>query len=88
MRYDNILQAVGHTPLVRLRRLSEGLKPQMYGKLDYLNPGGSVKDRVAIQMIDDAERKGLVKPGQTIIEATSGNTGMGLAQTGRWFISQ
>ena len=79
MRYDNILQAVGRTPLVRLRRLSEGLKPQMYAKLDYLNPGGSVKDRVAIRMIDDAEQKGLVKPGQTIIEATSGNTGMGLA---------
>ncbi len=79
MRYDNILQAVGRTPLVRLRRLSEGLKPQMYAKLDYLNPGGSVKDRVAIRMIDDAERKGLVKPGRTIIEATSGNTGMGLA---------
>ena len=79
MTYDNILQAVGRTPLVRLRRLSEGLKPQMYGKLDYLNPGGSVKDRVAIRMIDDAERKGLVKPGHTIIEATSGNTGMGLA---------
>ena len=79
MTYDNILQAVGRTPLVRLCRLSEGLKPQMYCKLDYLNPGGSVKDRVAIRMIDDAERKGLVKPGQTIIEATSGNTGMGLA---------
>ena len=79
MRYDNILQVVGRTPLVRLRRVSEGLKPEMYAKLDYLNPGGSVKDRVAIRMIDDAERKGLLTPGGTIIEGTSGNTGMGLA---------
>lgn len=79
MKCDNILQAVGHTPLVRLRRIAEGLKPVLYAKVDYLNPGGSVKDRVALRMIDDAERKGLLKPGGTIIEGTSGNTGMGLA---------
>ena len=79
MRYDNILEAVGHAPLVRLRRLSEGLAPALYAKVDYLNPGGSVKDRIAIRMIDDAEQKGLLKPGGTIIEGTSGNTGMGLA---------
>lgn len=79
MRYDNILEAVGRTPLVRLRRLSEGLEPALYAKVDYLNPGGSVKDRIAIRMIDDAEQKGLLKPGGTIIEGTSGNTGMGLA---------
>ena len=79
MKYDNILEAVGRTPLVRLRRLAEGLAPAMYAKVDYLNPGGSVKDRIALRMIDDAEKKGLLKPGSTIIEGTSGNTGMGLA---------
>lgn len=79
MKYDDILQAVGRTPLVRLRRLAEGLAPTIYAKVDYLNPGGSVKDRIAIRMIDDAERKGLLQPGGTIIEGTSGNTGMGLA---------
>ena len=79
MMYDSILEAVGRTPLVRLRRLSEGLKPALYAKVDYLNPGGSVKDRIAVRMIDDAEQKGLLRPGGTIIEGTSGNTGMGLA---------
>ncbi len=79
MKYDSILEAVGRTPLVRLRRLSEGFDPALYAKVDYLNPGGSVKDRIAIRMIDDAEQKGLLKPGGTIIEGTSGNTGMGLA---------
>ena len=79
MKHDNILEAVGHTPLVRLRRLCEGLKPAIYAKLDYLNPGGSVKDRIAIRMVDEAERNGLLRPGGTIIEGTAGNTGMGLA---------
>jgi cystathionine beta-synthase len=79
MRCKNILEAVGRTPLVRLNRLTEGLKAELYVKVDYLNPGGSVKDRIAITMIDDAERRGLLKPGGTIIEGTSGNTGMGLA---------
>ncbi|MFQ5724223.1 MAG: pyridoxal-phosphate dependent enzyme [Terriglobia bacterium] len=79
MRYHNILEAVGGTPLVRLNRLTEGLKAQVYVKADYLNPGGSVKDRIAITMIDEAERTGKLKPGGTIIEGTSGNTGMGLA---------
>ncbi len=79
MKYDSILDAVGRTPLVRLHRLSAGLAPAMYAKVDYLNPGGSVKDRIALRMIDDAEQKGLLKPGGTIIEGTSGNTGMGLA---------
>ncbi len=79
MKYDNILDAVGRTPLVRLHRLSAGLAPAMYAKVDYLNPGGSVKDRIALRMIDDAEQKGLLEPGGTIIEGTSGNTGMGLA---------
>jgi cystathionine beta-synthase len=79
MKCNNILEAIGHTPLVRLNRINQGLKPQIYVKADYINPGGSVKDRIAITMIDEAERKGLLKPGGTIIEGTSGNTGMGLA---------
>src|SRR5260370_237620 len=79
MRCNNILEAVGHTPLVRLNRINHGLKPQIYVKAEFTNPGGSVKDRIGITMIDDAEKKGLLKPGGTIIEGTSGNTGMGLA---------
>jgi cystathionine beta-synthase len=79
MRCNNILEAIGHTPLVRLNRINQGLKPQMYVKADYTNPGGSVKDRIGVTMIDDAEKRGLLKPGGTIIEGTSGNTGMGLA---------
>jgi cystathionine beta-synthase len=79
MRCKNILEAVGHTPLIRLNRLTEGLQAQVYVKADYLNPGGSMKDRIALTMIEDAEQRGLLKPGGTIIEGTSGNTGMGLA---------
>ena len=79
MKCNNILEAVGHTPLVRLNRLTKDFKAEVYVKADYLNPGGSVKDRIGITMIDDAERRGLLKPGGTIIEGTSGNTGMGLA---------
>ena len=79
MRCNNILDAIGRTPLVRLNRINHGLKPQIYVKADYINPGGSVKDRIGVTMIDEAERKGLLKPGGTIIEGTSGNTGMGLA---------
>src|ERR1700737_1199066 len=79
MKCKNILEAVGQTPLVRLNRLAKGIKCQVYVKADYLNPGGSVKDRIGVSMIDEAERKGLLKPGGTIIEGTSGNTGMGLA---------
>jgi cystathionine beta-synthase len=74
-----ILDAVGNTPLVRLNHLSAGLDPDILVKLENLNPGGSVKDRIGITMIDDAEKKGLLKPGGTIIEPTSGNTGTGLA---------
>jgi cystathionine beta-synthase len=76
---DNILHAVGRTPLVRLRRLGEGLAPALYGKIEAANPGGSTKDRVAVAMIADAEKAGTLKPGGTIIEATAGNTGVGLA---------
>jgi cystathionine beta-synthase len=79
MKCNNILEAIGGTPLVRLNRINQGLRPQIYVKADYTNPGGSVKDRIGITMIDDAERRGMLKPGGTIIEGTSGNTGMGLA---------
>jgi cystathionine beta-synthase len=79
MRYENILEAIGHTPLVRLNRIVRECKGRVYAKCDHLNPGGSVKDRIGIAMIDEAERKGLLKPGGTIVEGTSGNTGMGLA---------
>ena len=79
MKCNSILEAIGGTPLVRLNRINQGLKPQIYVKADYTNPGGSVKDRIGVTMIDDAERRGLLKPGGTIIEGTSGNTGMGLA---------
>jgi cystathionine beta-synthase len=76
---DNILQSIGHTPLVRLCRLAEGLKARVYVKLESQNPGGSVKDRVGLAMISEAERRGWLRPGGTIIEATAGNTGVGLA---------
>src|SRR5207245_11521161 len=79
MKCKNILEAVGRTPIVRLNRITGDSKAQVYVKADYLNPGGSVKDRIGITMIDEAERKGLLKPGGTIIEGTSGNTVMGLA---------
>jgi cystathionine beta-synthase len=79
MRYNNILEAIGYTPLVKLNRLGRGFKAETYAKCDYLNPGGSVKDRIGISMVEDAEKHGLLKPGGTIIEGTSGNTGMGLA---------
>jgi cystathionine beta-synthase len=79
MKCNNILEAVGRTPLVRLNRIAKDCKAEVYVKADYLNPGGSVKDRIGITMIDEAERKGLLKPGGTIIEGTSGNTGVGLA---------
>jgi cystathionine beta-synthase len=79
MKCNSILEAIGGTPLVRLNRINQGLKPQIFVKADYINPGGSVKDRIGITMIDEAEKKGLLKPGGTIIEGTSGNTGMGLA---------
>src|SRR6516165_2758294 len=77
--HETILQSVGHTPLVRLRRLTEGLSAPVYAKVESLNPGGSVKDRVAVAMIAEAERRGALRPGGTIIEATAGNTGLGLA---------
>ncbi|HUJ75887.1 MAG TPA: cysteine synthase family protein, partial [bacterium] len=79
MLKQNVLEAVGNTPLVRLNRINRGLAPLMAAKLEFTNPGGSVKDRIALAMIEEAERQGKLKPGGTIIEGTSGNTGMGLA---------
>src|SRR5271165_7059605 len=79
MRCNSIIEAVGHTPLIRLNRIAREYKPQIWIKAEMLNPGGSVKDRIAITMIDEAEKKGWLKPGGTIVEGTSGNTGMGLA---------
>ena len=76
---NTILDVVGKTPLVRLSKVSHGLRATLLAKLENLNPGGSVKDRIGISMVEDAESKGLLKPGATIIEPTSGNTGMGLA---------
>jgi cystathionine beta-synthase len=77
--YPTVLDLVGGTPLVRLQRLSRGLRPLLLAKLDYLNPGGSVKDRIGLKMIEAAEREGKLRPGGTIVEPTSGNTGVGLA---------
>jgi cystathionine beta-synthase len=77
--YNSILELIGNTPLLRLNKISKGLRATLLVKMENLNPGGSVKDRVGISMVEDAEKKGLLKPGATIIEPTSGNTGMGLA---------
>ncbi len=77
--HETILQSIGRTPLVRLRRVTEGLQAPVYAKVEATNPGGSVKDRVGLAMISEAERRGWLRPGGTIIEATAGNTGVGLA---------
>ena len=76
---DSITDAIGNTPIVRLNNLTEDLEAEIDVKMESFNPTGSVKDRVAVAMIEDAEEKGLLKPGATIIEPTSGNTGIGLA---------
>ena len=80
MRYHNsILEAIGHTPLIKLNKVTDGLPITLLAKVEYLNPGGSVKDRIGLAMVEEAERRGLLRPGGTIIEATAGNTGVGLA---------
>ena len=79
MKYENILDCIGNTPVVRLNRLGKETGARLWVKLESFNPGGSVKDRPALRMIEDAERDGRLKPGDTIIEPTSGNTGIGLA---------
>src|SRR5882762_8002277 len=78
MIYDNILGTIGHTPIVKIQRLAPK-NTTMYVKCEFFNPLGSVKDRLAIAIIEDAERSGALKPGQTVVEATSGNTGIALA---------
>ncbi|CAN6595106.1 putative mitochondrial cysteine synthase [Trichomonascus vanleenenianus] len=75
--------AVGNTPLIRLNKLSEETGANIYGKAEFMNPGGSVKDRAALYVVEDAERKGLIKPGGTVVEGTAGNTGIGLAHVCR-----
>lgn len=80
--YDNITQTFGNTPLVRLNRVTEGAQAEVYAKLENFNPAGSVKDRIGIAIIDAAEKSGALKPGGTIVEGTSGNTGIALAFVG------
>ncbi|WP_089009308.1 cystathionine beta-synthase [Micromonospora viridifaciens] len=77
--YDNVVELIGNTPLVRLRHVTEGIQATVLAKVEYVNPGGSVKDRIALRMVEDAERAGILQPGGTIVEPTSGNTGIGLA---------
>ena len=80
MKYVNsLIELVGNTPLVKLSRVTGDVKPLVLAKIEYFNPGGSVKDRIAVKMIEAAEREGKLKPGGTIVEPTSGNTGVGLA---------
>jgi cysteine synthase A len=81
MIYNNILQVVGSTPVVRLNRIGAGLPVELYGKCEFLNPGGSVKDRIAVRMVEGLETTGRIGPDTTLIEPTSGNTGAGLAMT-------
>jgi cystathionine beta-synthase len=77
--YDNVVDIIGNTPLVRLHSVSEGIAATVLAKVEYFNPGGSVKDRIALRMVEEAEKAGLLGPGGTIVEPTSGNTGVGLA---------
>jgi cysteine synthase len=79
MMFESVTDTFGRTPLVHIRRIGEGLPGTLVAKLESRNPTGSVKDRIAVAMVDDAEKRGLLKPGSTIVEATSGNTGIGLA---------
>ncbi|MHB1298268.1 MAG: pyridoxal-phosphate dependent enzyme [Gemmatimonadaceae bacterium] len=77
--YENVLETIGWTPLIRLTRVTQGIRTPVYGKAEFFNPGGSVKDRIGLPMIEQFERDGTLKPGGTIVEGTSGNTGVGLA---------
>src|SRR6478735_2037915 len=76
---NNILETIGHTPLIRLNKITRSLPCAVLAKVEYFNPGNSIKDRMALKMLEVAEQEGKIKPGGTIIEGTSGNTGMGLA---------
>lgn len=82
MIYDTILETIGKTPIVRINRLGEGLDCELYAKCEFMNPGGSVKDRIGYNMVLEAEQQGRIKPGDTLIEPTSGNTGIGMALAG------
>lgn len=82
MIYDNIVESIGNTPLVKLNKVSRNLDCNVFAKCEFMNPGGSTKDRIARQMILDAQESGRIKPGDTLIEATSGNTGIGMALAG------
>ncbi len=82
MIFNNILQTIGHTPIVKLNHVSQDLACKLYAKCEFFNPGGSAKDRAAYQMVCDAEASGRIKPGDTLIEPSSGNTGIGLAMIG------
>ncbi|KTD22746.1 cysteine synthase [Legionella lansingensis] len=82
MIYANILAAIGHTPVVKINRIGKELDCELYAKCEFLNPGGSVKDRIGFAMVKNAERAGKIKPGDTLIEPTSGNTGIGIALAG------
>ena len=79
--FDNILQAIGNTPMIRLNKMPEkdGIKCQMYAKCDFLNPGGSVKDRIGYNMVTEAKNEGKIKAGDYVVESTSGNTGIGVS---------
>ena len=79
MIFDSIIDAIGNTPIVRLNKVASGTKANVFAKLEFTNPGGSIKDRIGWYMIEDAEKRGTLKPGGTIVEGTSGNTGVGLA---------
>lgn len=79
MVFDSVIEAIGNTPIVRLNKIAEGDNANLFAKLEFTNPGGSIKDRIGWWMIEDAEKRGVLKPGGTIIEGTSGNTGVGLA---------
>ncbi|HET9239957.1 MAG TPA: pyridoxal-phosphate dependent enzyme, partial [Oligoflexus sp.] len=82
MLCETILDAIGNTPLVKLHRVGSNLACNLYAKCEFMNPGGSVKDRIGYRMVMDAEKQGRIKPGDTLIEPTSGNTGIGIALAG------
>ena len=82
MKFNNILEAIGRTPIVRLNHVTDGLQCEVYAKCEFLNPGGSIKDRIGYRMVLDAQKSGKIKPGDTLIEPTSGNTGIGIAMAG------
>lgn len=82
MLFNNILETIGNTPLVKLQKIGKSIDANLYAKCEFFNPGGSLKDRIALEMVKKAEKEGSIKPGDTLIEATSGNTGIGLALAG------